>query len=345
MRVGIPKETAAGEARVALLPNEVATLVAAGHEVTMEQRAGSLLGVPDDTYVAAGARVVARDELFKDADLLVKVEPPSPEEVALFREGQTLMAFLDLPSHPELRSALVAAGVAAISLDAVEGPGGDLPLLSSQSALAGRLAVLMGAYHLLGHVGGPGLFAGRLPGAASAKVAVLGVGVAGTGAVRSALGLGSRVVAVEADPSRLAALESAFDGHVDVLLASDEAVRSAVAGAHLVIGSAWRRGEPAPLIVGRGVVGLLAEGGLVVDVAVRSGGCFETTRPSVLGQPPYVDEGVRHLCVPNLAAAAAKTATVMLSRLLLPYVLRVADDGPGATSLRDPGPARARAGG
>ncbi len=339
MRVGIPKETAAGEARVALLPNQVATLVAAGHDVLAEQRVGSLLGVPDEAYTAAGARVVSRGDLFGAADLLVKVEPPSPDEVPLFGDGQTLMAFLDLPSHPELRSALAGAGVTAIALEVVEGPGGDLPLLSSQSALAGRLAVTMGAYYLLGHVGGPGLFAGALPGAASAKVAVLGVGVAGSGAVRAALGMGARVVAVEADPARIAALEGAFDGHVDLLLMSEEAVCSAISGAQLVVGCAWVRGGSAPLMVSRGMIGLVADGGLVVDVAVRAGGCFETTRPGVLGDPLYVEEGVRHLCVPNLVSAAALTATHLLSQRLLPYVLEVADGGLQTALSRDLGSA------
>lgn len=343
MRVGILRETAVGEARVALLPLQVATLVAAGHEVLAEQRVGSLLGIPDEAYAGAGARVVARHDVFEDAGLLVKVEPPSLEEVSLFREGQTLMAFLDLPSHPELRSALSEVGVTTIALEAVEGPGGDLPLLSSQSAVAGRLAVNMGAHHLLGHVGGPGLLAGGLPGAVAAKVAVLGIGVAGSSAVRAALALGARVVAVESDFARVASFDGSFDGRADILLASEEAVRSAVTGAHLVVGCAWVRGGSAPLMVSRGMIGLMANGGLVVDVAVRAGGCFETSRPSVLGEAPYVEEGVRHLCVPNLVSAAAATATGMLSQRLLPYVVRVAEGGIHTVSSRDPDLARAPA--
>lgn len=343
MRVGIPRETAAGETRVALMPGHVAALAAAGHEVLVERRLGSLLGVPDQAYAAAGARVVPREGVFADADLVVKVEPPSLDEVPLLHEGQTLMAFLDLPARPELRSALAAAGVTALALETVEGRDGGRPLLASQSALAGRLAVTLGAYHLLAPGGGPGSFLGGLTGTAAPKVAVLGVGVAGVGAVRAALGLGARVVAVEADLERVAALDGVFPGPVDLFPGSEETVRSAVAGAQLVVGCAWVRGGTAPLVVGRGVMGLVADGGLVVDVSVRAGGCFETTRPAALGEPPYVEEGVRHLCAPNLAAAAGLTATGLLAERLLPLVMRVAEDGVHKASSQDPGIARALA--
>lgn len=329
MRIGVPRETAPGETRVSLLPAEVAALTDAGHELLVEHRAGAYLGLPDEAYSSAGALMVERDAVFGDAELLVKVEPPMIEELPLFSGGQMLMAFLDLPARPGLRSSLDDVGVSALPLETLTDANGELPVLASQSGLAGRLAFLYGMYNLLGPSGGPGFYAGGLAGVPSAKVAVLGGGTAGAGAARAAVGARARVVVVEEDAAAAARLDESLGGSVEVLLSCETSVRAALAGAHIVLGCAWVRGGVSPRLVDRSMMGMVADGGMIVDLAIRAGGCFETSRPTTFDDPVFLDEGVRHFCVPNLPAAAARPATGLLSRSLLPWVLRAAHGATG----------------
>ncbi len=327
MRIGVPRETAPGETRVSLLPAEVSALADAGHTLLVEHRAGASLGLPDEAYSSAGASMVGRDAVFGDAELLVKVEPPMIEELRLFSGGQVLMAFLDLPARPGLRSSLAEAGVTPVPLESLADADGGLPVLASQTGLAGRLAFLYGMYHLLGPSGGPGFYAGGLAGVRSAKVAVLGGGTAGAGAARAAVGARARVVVVEEDAAVAARLDESLGGSAEVLLSSEASVRAALAGADIVLGCAWVKGSVSPRLVDRSMMGMLADGGVIVDLAIRTGGCFETSRPTSFDDPVFLDEGVRHFCVPNLPAAAAHPATTLLSRSLVPWVLRAAQSG------------------
>lgn len=327
MRIGVPRETAPGETRVSLLPAEVSVLIDAGHTLLVEHRAGASLSLPDEAYSSAGALMVDRVAVFGDAELLVKVEPPMVEELQLFSGGQVLMAFLDLPARPGFGSSLAEAGVTPVPLETLVDPDGGLPVLASQTALAGRLAFLYGMYHLLGPSGGPGFYAGGLAGVRSAKVAVLGGGTAGASAARAAVGARARVVVVEEDAAVAARLDESLGGLAEVLLSSETSVRAALAGADIVLGCAWVRGSVSPRLVDRSMMGMVADGGMIVDLAIRAGGCFETSRPTTFDDPVFRDEGVTHFCVPNLPAAAAHPATTLLSRSLVPWVLRAAQVG------------------
>ncbi len=323
MRIGVLREIKPQERRVALTPAGAASLVAAGHAVSVEREAGVGSGHADGDYVAAGAAVMAREAIF-EAELLVKVKEPQPEEVAQLRADQLLFAYLHLAAEPSLAQGLLQRGVGAIAYETVQDEHGQLPLLVPMSEIAGRLAVQLGAQALLATAGGRGVLLGGAPGVLPARVLVLGGGVVGMEAARVASGLGAEVIVLERDPVRLRVLERAFDGRVRTCYSDEAALEALLPATDLLVGAVLLPGREAPKLLRQAHIARMPAGSVFVDVAIDQGGCAETSRPTTHQEPTYRVGEVIHLCVTNLPAACPRTATAALTQATLPYLHRLA---------------------
>lgn len=328
MDIAIPRETRPGEHRVALTPSGVKALVQHGHRVWVETGAGEAAGHPDADYEGAGAVIAfSRAEPFARAELVASVFAPSPADYALLRPGQTVFAFWALPTaRPEDLRALLARGVTAIGLEAIEDESGRAPVLTSMSEIAGSLAVTVSAHLLLNDLGGKGIVLGGAPGVPPASLVILGAGVLGRSAARSALGLGAAVTVLDHDVAPLRDLTQCLRG-VSSMLATRPNVEKALSFADVVIGAAARHGERAPLLVTREMLRGMRPRSVVVDLAIDMGGCFQTSRPTAFPSPTYEVDGIVHFCVPNLPSAAARSSTLALTNALLPYLVEVAGSG------------------
>jgi alanine dehydrogenase len=336
MRIGVPKERLLEEGRVGLLPDAVGALVAQGHEVFVESHAGELSGATDAHYKASGAVIVPDlDVLYGSAELIVKVKEPQPEEMALLSDDHMLFGFLHLAAHPRLLKGLMASGCVAIAYEGIHEQDGGLPLLTPMSRIAGRLAVQLGAVHLLQPNGGKGVLLGASHGVGAGHVVVLGCGEAGRAAIAAAVQLGARVTALDIKPAILEELLEEFDGPIDVRLSTDDAIAEAVAQADLLVGSVLVPGQKAPMLVRRAHVRQMEPGSVIVDIAIDQGGCVETSRPTTYEAPTFVEEGVVHCCVMNLPSAVARTASQELGAVTAPYVQQIAASGRRSV-LEDP---------
>lgn len=326
MRIGVPKEIKVHEYRVGLTPSSVAELTALGHEVVVETAAGKGIGFSDDDYLASGARIGGVDEAFA-ADLVIKVKEPQLAECARFRPGQVLFTYLHLAADSAQAEALMASGVTAIAYETVTSEAGGLPLLMPMSEVAGRMSVQVGAAALQKASGGRGTLLGGVTGVAPGKVVILGGGIAGTHAATMAAGLQADVTILDRCVSRLGWLGDHFQGRVTALMASAQNVRERVLEADLVIGAVLIPGAAAPRLVTREMVAEMPDGAAMVDISIDQGGCFETSRPTTHDAPTYVEEGVVHYCVTNMPGAVARTSTLALNNVTLPYVIRLAEQG------------------
>jgi alanine dehydrogenase len=325
MNVGIPRETRVGEQRAALTPAGAKALVREGHRVWVERGAGSRAGFDDAAYEAAGATIAyARDEVFARSDLVAAVFPPDPAEYdVLLHSGQAVMAFWMLPaSRREDVLALQRCGVSVIGLEAIADACGRAPVLESMSEIAGGLAITVGACLLLNAFGGKGVLMSGAPGVPPAHVAILGAGVLGRSAARAALGAGAQVMLLDVrlEPLRVAIRETSG---LATMLATPANIEKALSFADLVLGAVAVRGERAPVLVTRPMLSLMKPRSVVVDLSIDMGGCFETSRPTSFPEPAYEVDGILHFCVPNLPAAAARSATVALTNSLLPYLMEI----------------------
>jgi alanine dehydrogenase len=337
MRIGVPKEIKAGEHRVGVTPAAARELAAAGHVVLIETEAGLGAGFADEDYAAAGARVVASaSAVFEDAQLIVKVKEPQPSEVAMLRAGHVLFGYLHLAAEPELARGLLRTGAAAIAYETVTSPTGGLPLLAPMSRIAGRLSVQSGARFLEKTAGGMGVLLGGVPGVAAAHVTVIGAGVAGTGAVEAAVGFGAEVTVLDTDIDKLERLAARYDSALHTEYSTAESIGRHVARSALVIGTVLIPGRSAPKLVTRAMIASMADGAVVVDVAIDQGGCFETSRPTTHADPVYLVDGVLHYCVTNIPAAVPQTATQALVNATLPFIRLLADLGWEKAIERDP---------
>lgn len=328
MRIGVPKEVKIHEYRVGLVPGSVRELVLHGHEVLVEAGAGAAIGFPDEAYAAAGARIVPdAGSVFADAELVVKVKEPQPHEWARLRPGQVLFTYLHLAPDPEQTKGLMASGATAIAYETVTNAQGGLPLLAPMSEVAGRMAVQVGARCLEKEAGGAGILLSGVPGVPSGRVAIIGGGVVGSNAARIAQGMRAQVTVLDRNPRALEALDVEFNGMVDTLFATRDAVERAVLEADLVIGAVLVPGAAAPKLVTRATVARMRPGSVLVDVAIDQGGCFETSRPTTHADPTYVVDGVVHYCVTNMPGAVARTSAVALNNATLPFTLDIADKG------------------
>ena len=341
MLIGVPKETKDYEYRVSLTPDGVRPLRQVGHQVLVEPSAGHGSGFSDDAYRQAGAQIArSKEEVFQQAELIVKVKEPQLSECALFRPGQVLFTYLHLASLPDLTKALMAANVTAIAYETVEARDHSLPMLRPMSEIAGRLAVQVGAHYLGTAQGGRGLLLAGVPGVAPGHVVVLGAGVVGTSAVRIAVGMGARVTVINLDLDRLRFLDDLYGGRIATCAATDAAIERAVVDADLVIGAVLVPGARAPKVVARGLVAKMQPGSVIVDVAVDQGGCCETTRPTTHSDPVYVVDGVLHYCVTNMPGIVPHTSTRALTNSTLPYLVRLASEGIEKAIRSDPGLAK-----
>ncbi|HET9316678.1 MAG TPA: alanine dehydrogenase [Vicinamibacteria bacterium] len=329
MDIGIPKETRPGEHRVALTPSGVKVLTQRGHRVWVETGAGDAAGHPDADYQSAGATVAfARAEAFARGALIAAVAAPEAREYDLLQSGQVVFAFWHLPAaRPEDLKALLARGVSAVGLEAIEDERGDAPVLTSMSEIAGGLAVTIGAGLLLNAFGGKGILLGGAPGIPPAHLVVIGAGVAGRAATRAALGMGAQVTLLDTRVEPLRVTASELGRPLTTMLASPPNVAKAVAFADLVLGAVAIHGRRSPVVVSRELLRAMRPRTVVLDLSIDMGGCFETSRPTQFPNPVYDVDGILHFCVPNLTSTAARSATLALTNAAMPYQEAVASQG------------------
>ena len=339
--VGVPKEVKDQERRVSIQPDGVTELVHHGHEVVVQEGAGVGAGFDDEEYASCGARLVgSAEEVFEVADLIIKVKEPILEEYDLFREGQELFTYLHLAADKQLTEFLMERKINSMAYETVELPDGSLPLLTPMSEVAGRMAIQAAAHHLESPQGGAGLLLGGVPGTPAARVTIIGGGVVGTEAAKIALGMRAIVSVLDTNPKRLAYLSDIFEGRADLVIPNRARVAAYVREADVVIGAVLVAGAKAPKIVSREMIASMHPGSVVVDVAIDQGGCFETSRPTTHSDPTYVEEGVVHYCVANIPGAVARTSALALTRVTLPYLVKIADYGVEGAASSDPAIAR-----
>ena len=334
MIVGIPKEIKNNEYRVSITPAGVHQLVEAGHTVLVETQAGNGSYFPDQDYVEAGATIATCAEVWRQAQMIVKVKEPLPSEYDYLHPDLVLFTYLHLAADEQLTRAMLASGVTGIAYETVELANGALPLLTPMSEVAGRMAVQVGAQYLERHEGGRGKLLGGIPGVRPAEVVILGGGVVGTNAAYIALGMGANVTMMDINLDRLRMLEEILHGRFVTWVASPFHVARAIRRADLVIGAVLVKGAKAPKVVTRAMIAEMKQGSVIVDVAVDQGGCVETSRPTTHSDPIFVVDGVIHYCVANMPGAVPRTSTHGLSNATLPYVLKLANQG-FVTAVRD----------
>lgn len=335
MQIGVPKEIKTEEHRVGLTPASVRELALHGHTVFVQSGAGADVGFSDDAYRAAGAEILSdAAAVFAVAELIVKVKEPQPVEVSRLSPGQILFTYLHLAADRKLTEALMHSGATCIAYETVTDAAGRLPLLAPMSEVAGRMSVQVGAHCLEKHQGGSGILLGGVPGVAPAQVTVLGGGVAGSNALRMALGLGGHVTVLDKSLPRLYELDAQYGAALGTRFATFDAIEEAVIAADLVIGAVLVPGAAAPKLITRAMLRRMRPGSVLVDIAIDQGGCAETSRPTTHASPTYVEEGIVHYCVANMPAAVARTATLALNNATLPFVLAIANKGWRA-ALRD----------
>lgn len=335
MRIGVPKEIKNHEYRVGLTPSSVRELVAHGHQVMVQENAGSAIGLDDAQYKTAGAELVATAaEIFQRAEMIVKVKEPQPVECAMLRPGQILYTYLHLAPDPEQAAALVKSGAVCIAYETITGPGGGLPLLAPMSEVAGRMAIQAGATYLEKSHGGRGLLLGGVPGVAPAHVVIIGAGVVGTNAMQMAVGLGARVTVLDKSVDRLRQLDLVFGNRISTVYSTAASIEEAVLDADLVVGGVLVVGAAAPKLVTREQIGRMKKGAVIVDVAIDQGGCFETSHATTHADPVYVVDGVVHYCVANMPGAVARTSTFALNNATIGHAVALADKG-WKVALRD----------
>jgi len=337
MRIGCPKEIKTLEHRVGLVPFAVRELVHHGHTVMMEHDAGAGIGIEDEVYAAAGARIApSAADVFADAELIVKVKEPLESERKCLRDGQTLFTYLHLAADKTQTQELLESGATAIAYETVTDDDGGLPLLAPMSEVAGRMAIQVGAHFLEKENGGAGVLLGGVPGVLPARVAIIGGGVAGTNAARMAMGAEANVIVLEKSLSKLHELDLHFGGQLRTLYSTVEAAETVVAEADLIVGAVLLPGGIAPKVVTREMLSAMRPGSVIVDISIDQGGCFETSRPTDHANPTYVEEGVIHYCVTNMPGAVPRTSAFALNNATLPFVMALADKGVKEALAADP---------
>jgi alanine dehydrogenase len=328
MRVGVPKEIKNHEYRVGMTPPAVRELTSRGHEVYVETLAGEGIGLHDEMYTRAGARILkTAEEVFAIADMIVKVKEPQPVEIKRLKPGQVLFTYLHLAPDPEQTRALLASGAICIAYETVTDLRGGLPLLAPMSEVAGRMSIQAGAHCLEIAQGGRGQLLGGVPGVPAAKVVVLGGGVVGTNAARMAMGLEAHVIVLDVSLHRLNELDQQFGSRMHTLFSTIDAIEELVVSADLVIGGVLLPGAAAPKLITQHMVSQMKKGSVIVDVAIDQGGCAETSHATTHADPTYVVDDVVHYCVANMPGAVARTSTFALNNATLPFTIALAQQG------------------
>ncbi len=328
MFIGVPKEIKTDEYRVGLTPASVKELTARGHRVAVETAAGAGAGIADQEYIAAGAEIMASaEQIFQRAELIVKVKEPLASERKQLRPGQIIFTYLHLAPDPEQTHDLMASGVTAIAYETVTDAAGKLPLLAPMSKVAGRMAPQVAAHFLQRPQGGRGILLGRIEGAPSAEVVILGGGVVGTSAAEMAIGMGANVTVAARSLATQRQLSQLFGERVRFVTAHADAIEALCISADLVVGAALVAGDAAPKLISARTVAVMKPGSVIVDVSIDQGGCAETSRPTTHSQPTFVVDGVVHYCVANMPGAVPRTSTFALDNATRPFVLALADKG------------------
>jgi alanine dehydrogenase len=328
MIIGVPKEIKNEEYRVGAPPMAAGAFVQAGHQVLVETEAGLGSGFEDQDYTKVGATIAkTADEVWKKAEMIYHVKEPISSEFKYFKKDLILFTFLHLAPERELTLALMQSGVTAIAFETIELPDGTTPLLDPMSAIAGRLAILMGTHYLGRKHGGSGRLIGGVPGVPPATVVILGGGVVGTNAAQMAVGLGAHVIMITRNLLRLRYLEEILHGRFETLASNPYNIANAVKEADILVGGVLVPGARAPIMVTREMVKTMKPGSVIVDVSIDQGGCIETSRPTTHADPVYIEEGVIHYCVTNMPGMYPQTSTIALSNATLPYALRLANQG------------------
>jgi alanine dehydrogenase len=338
MRIGIPKEIKTLEFRIGATPGVVQRLCREGHTVFVETGAGAGIGLADQAYVDVGARILPdADAVFEAAEMIVKVKEPQPEEIARLKPHHLLFTYLHLAADAHQTRGLMDSGCTAIAYETVTDRSGRLPLLAPMSQVAGRMAVDVGAYHLLKPAGGRGMLLGGAPGVLPARVLILGGGVSGKHAAEMAIGHGADVTLYDISAARLEMLDDQFGGRLKTCYSTHDLVAEALPTADLVIGCVLIPGAAAPKLVSRADLKKMRPGTVLVDVAIDQGGCFETSHPTTHADPTFVVDDVIHYCVANMPGAAPLTSTYALSAATAPYISALAAKGATAAMADDPG--------
>jgi alanine dehydrogenase len=338
MRIGVPAEIKTDEYRVALTPAGTRELVDRGHSVHVQAGAGEGSGITDADYEAQGATIVPdADAAFGEADLIVKVKEPQPEEVARLEARHVLFTYLHLAPDPELTQGLLDSGATCIAYETVTDAAGRLPLLAPMSEVAGKIATQAGAFILEKPLGGRGILLGGVPGVPAAKVMIIGGGVVGMNAAFIAIGMEASVSVFDRNIDRLRELDIAFGGRADTVFSSTLSIEQHLEEADLVIGAVLVHGARAPRVVTREQLGLMKQHAVLVDVSIDQGGCFETSRATTHTDPTYEVDGITHYCVANMPGAVPVTSTWALTNATMPYVIKLATEGVRSALGSDPG--------
>lgn len=338
MKVGVPKEIKDNEYRVAITPAGVQAFVAHGHEVMIQHNAGLGSTFTDEEYRSAGAKIVdGADEIFAQADMIIKVKEPQAVECAKLRENQLLFTYLHLAADHDLTANVMKSGCTAIAYETIQLPNGSLPLLTPMSEIAGRMSVQVGAQYLEKRNGGRGVLMGGVSGVPSANVVILGGGVTGTQAAKVALGMGAFVTILDRNIERLRYLDDILTGRFETVASDIGSISRSVKFADLLVGAVLIPGAKAPTLVTEEMVKTMKEGSVIVDISIDQGGCIETIKPTSHSDPVYTEHGVIHYGVTNMPGAVPRTSTYALTNVTLPYALHLADKGyPAAIEGNEP---------
>jgi len=338
MKVGVPTEIKTDEYRVAITPAGVRELTEAGHQIVIQAGAGEGSAISDEDYRAQGAVILPdADAVFGEAQMIVKVKEPQPEEVARLRSEHVLFTYLHLAPDPDLTRGLVDSGATCIAYETIEDRNGRLPLLAPMSEVAGKLATQAGAFMLEKPLGGRGALIGGVPGVAAAKVMVIGGGVVGTNAAIISIGMQGETYVYDRSIDRLRQLEIELQGRASTCFASTLEIEQRLPEVDLVIGAVLVHGATAPRVITREQLSMMKPGAVLVDVSIDQGGCFETSRATTHSDPTYEVDGITHYCVANMPGAVPITSTYALTNATMPYVIKLAEQGVHQTVAADPG--------
>jgi alanine dehydrogenase len=325
MKIGVPSEIKTDEYRVAITPAGVRELTGRGHEVIVQRGSGVGSAISDEDFTAQGASIVDdAPAVFEQAEMILKVKEPQPDEVAMLREGQTLFTYLHLAADEELTRGLMASGARCIAYETVEDEQGRLPLLAPMSEVAGKIATQAGAFMLERPLGGRGILLGGVPGVAAATVLVIGGGVVGFNAAQIAIGMQADVFVFDRSIERLRELETLFDARASTVYSSTLAIEEMLPQADLVIGAVLVAGGRAPHVIKREQLKLMKQNAVLVDVSIDQGGCFETSQATTHTDPTFEVDGVTHYCVANMPGAVPITSTYALTNATIPYIIELA---------------------
>jgi alanine dehydrogenase len=336
MKIAVPKEIKNNENRAGLVPGGVRQLIQDGNEVFIQKGLGLGIGISDQEYIDVGAKVVeTMEDAYAIGELIIKVKEPQPNEIKLLKPHHILYTYLHLAADRELTVGLMNSGATCVAYETIQEDDGSLPLLIPMSEVAGRMATQVGASYLQSDKGGKGILLGGVPGVKRARVTVIGCGIAGTNAIKMAMGLGADVTAIDLSTRRLAELDDLFENRITTLFSSSQNIEETVLKSDLVIGAVLVPGAKAPKLVTKSMISRMEKGSVVVDIAVDQGGCIETCKPTTHQNPTFVVDGVVHYCVANMPGAVPKTSTFALTNVTLKYARLIASEGIDRAVMKD----------